>query len=151
MQKLNLPSFKYRLKVEGEKSKIFDPIRKKFVVLTPEEWVRQHFLNYMTLLNYPPSLIAVEKLVTVNNLKQRADIVMFNKKGSPVLIVECKAPTIKITDAVLNQAARYNISLGVKYLTVTNGITTYCIKLKRETNDVSILKSMPNIEDVNSS
>ncbi len=130
MQILNLPSFNAKIKEENGKKSIFDNIRMKYVVLTPEEWVRQHFLNLMVeYLKYPKGLIAVETVVKVNNLKQRADIVLYNRNRIPVLIVECKAPGIILGQDVVTQAARYNSALGVNYIVVTNGLVSYCIKL----------------------
>jgi len=149
MQTLTLPPFNAKIKQEKGKQYIFDIIRKKFVVLTPEEWVRQHFIHFMIAIKYPASLMAVEKLVVVNKLKQRADIVVYNRKGKPALIVECKAPEIPINNAVLAQAARYNISLQVNYLVVTNGIDNYCIKLNRATMKHEVLKQLPDFETIN--
>ncbi len=145
---LNLPPFQLRVKTEKGKKSIFDVIRKKYVSLTPEEWVRQHFIHFLLQLNYPASLMAVEKLVVVNELRQRADIVVFNRKGKPALIVECKAPTIKLSNNALHQAARYNIPLGVKYLVITNGLKHYCVKLDKSGNDFKVVDKMPDIESL---
>ena len=146
MQMLNLPPIQARLKAEKGKQSIFDVIRKKYVFLTPEEWVRQHFIHFLLQLNYPASLMAVEKLVVVNELRQRADIVVFNRKGKAALIVECKAPTITLSNETLRQAARYNIPLGVKYLVITNGLKHYCVKLNEADKEFKVVDEMPDFE-----
>ena len=125
---LNLPEFEFAIKTEGQSKQIFDPVRKRFVTLTPEEWVRQHFLRYMTDYRaYPASLLAVEKQVKVNNLNQRADIVVYNREGKPWIIVECKAPSVTINQDTFLQAARYNLSLNVPFFALTNGIEHFCL------------------------
>ena len=125
---LNLPEFEFAIKTEGQSKQIFDPVRKRFVTLTPEEWVRQHFLRYMTdYRSYPASLLAVEKQVKVNNLNQRADIVAYNRNGKPWLLVECKAPSVSINHDTFLQAARYNLSLNVPFFALTNGLEHFCL------------------------
>lgn len=124
MQTLNLPSFEYRLR-EGARgsAEIFDPLRKKFVKMTPEEWVRQHMLNYLTAhRGYPPSLIGVEVRLNYHSLKKRSDIVVFDRSGDPLLLVECKAPSVPVTRDVFYQVAMYNRSLAGKYLVLSNGL-----------------------------
>lgn len=129
MQELNFPKYSFRLKNSENKSAIFDDIRKKFVILTPEEWVRQHVVRYLLKeKNYPVSLTNVEKVIKVNNLIKRYDIVIYNSDGSIFLLVECKAPHIKITQETFDQIARYNLALKAEYLMLTNGINHYyCI------------------------
>ncbi len=113
MQKLNLPQYKFNIKSKENKTLIFDEIRKKYIVLTPEEWVRQHFVCYLQHeKNYPISLISVEKQLIINNLKKRFDILVFNRNGQPKIIVECKAPSVKITQDTFDQIARYNLKLN---------------------------------------
>ncbi len=125
---LNLPAFNFRLKEKGQSKQIFDTVRKKFVALTPEEWVRQHFIHFMIHeKRYPSSLMGVEMMVRVNELSQRADIVVYQRDGKPWLIVECKAPHIQINQDTFYQAARYNITLQVPYIVITNGIEHYCL------------------------
>ena len=149
MQKLNLPTVQLRCRKVGQKSQVFDEVRKKFVALTPEEWVRQHFVHYLLKqLNYPAGLTAVEMLVKVNGLSQRADIVLYNKQGKPVIIIECKAPEVPVTRAVFNQAARYNTQLNVKYLIVTNGMQHYCARLIDDEGNYELLKTIPKAEEV---
>jgi hypothetical protein len=128
LQLLNLPEFDFSIKNNGQSKQIFDLVRKRFVSLTPEEWVRQHFLRYMIdYKKYPASLLAVEKLVKVNQLSQRADIVAYTRDGKPWLIVECKAPAVAINQDTFLQAARYNQTLLVPYLALTNGMEHFCL------------------------
>ncbi|GAF01413.1 type I restriction enzyme HsdR N-terminal domain-containing protein [Saccharicrinis fermentans] len=133
MQALNLPRYTFSLSHENGKRKIFDPIRKKRVALTPEEWVRQNFIMFLTQdKGYPASLIAVESLVNINGLSQRADIVVYNKQRQPVLVVECKAPSVKISREVFEQVSRYNIQLKTKLICVTNGLQHFCALLDKK-------------------
>ena len=130
MISLNLPQVEFKIKSNENKQFIFDIIRKKYVTLNPEEWVRQHILHYLTSYkNYPKSLIAVEKQLIVNNLKKRFDILVFNHTGQAEIIVECKAPDTNITQEVFDQIARYNLKINAKYLMVSNGIQHYFCKL----------------------
>ncbi|MBW6496909.1 MAG: type I restriction enzyme HsdR N-terminal domain-containing protein [Bacteroidales bacterium] len=127
MESLNLPVFPFRLKEEGGKRLIFDAFRKKYVSLTPEEWVRQHFLAWLHLhKGYPAGLIAVEVSLKYNNMQKRADAMVYGREALPLMMVECKAPGVKITQAAFDQIARYNFSFGVKYLAVTNGLEHFC-------------------------
>ncbi len=127
METLNLPVFAFRLKQEGKKKLIFDTFRKKYVTLTPEEWVRQHFLVWLHLhKGYPAGLIAVEVSLKYNNMQKRADAIIYGKEARPLMMVECKAPEVKITQEVFDQIARYNFSFDVKYLAVTNGLEHFC-------------------------
>ena len=145
MQKLNLPNYKFKLKSNENKTLIFDNLRKKYMVLTPEEWVRQHFVQFLIEeKNYPASLIAIEKQVLVNNLKKRSDILVFNKDGNPEIIVECKAPKIKITQATFDQIARYNSKLRANFLVVTNGLTHFYCKMDFEKETYLFLKEIPD-------
>ena len=144
MQELNLPTYSVKLKEEDGKKFIFDEVRRKYLVLTPEEWVRQHFVNYLIeVKNYPQSLISIEKGLALNTLKKRADIVAHDLNGNPLLMVECKAPSIKITQDVFEQIARYNIVFRVPYLVVTNGLDHYCCEIDFEQNSFSFLKEIP--------
>ena len=150
MQKLNLPETNFKVKKTGGKVQIFDVIRKKYVALTPEECVRQNFSNYLVSnLMYPAGLIAVEMLVKVNGLSQRAEIVVYSKKGKPVIIVECKAPGVSVTKTVFNQAARYNSKLDAGYLIVTNGIEHFCAKLIDSNGNYEIMNVIPDYNDIN--
>jgi len=130
MEQLNLPPADLKLINDNGLVKVLDPYRKKYVKLTPEEYVRQSFLSFLTNnLSYPLALTAVEHLVEINGLKQRADIVIYDRSFRPYLIVECKATSVPITQEVFAQALRYNTRLGVKYLIVTNGLKHYCAEI----------------------
>lgn len=123
---------------------IFDEVRRKFIALTPEEWVRQNFIKYLCEhLGYPQQLMAVEKGVDVNGIQQRADIVVYSRKGMPLMIVECKASHVPITNEVFAQAARYNMKLKVDYLILTNGMKHYGAKLNYTDDTFSILNELP--------
>ncbi|MDP5061513.1 MAG: type I restriction enzyme HsdR N-terminal domain-containing protein [Maribacter sp.] len=128
MQRLNFPSYTFRVKNSENRTLIFDEIRKKFVVLTPEEWVRQHVVQFLIQeKNYPISHINVEKQITLNGLKKRYDIVVFKPNGELNVLVECKAPEITISQMTFDQIAQYNFKLNATYLMVTNGLTHfYC-------------------------
>ncbi len=145
MINLNLPSYQFKIKSRENKRLIFDLIRKKYVVLTPEEWVRQHYIWYLlSEKKYPISLIAVEKELKINNLKKRTDIVIFNKQGAPEIIVECKAPHIPITQKTFDQIARYNLKLNANLLVVTNGLQHFYCKMDLEKERYLFLKELPN-------
>ncbi len=133
------------MKSEGEKTYIFDVVRKKYLLLTPEEWVRQNFIHYLNKeKKYPLGLMGVEQMVKYNSLKTRADIVMYNTEGKANIIVECKAPDVKITQDTFNQIAKYNSQLKVKYLMVTNGMNHYCCKMDYESNRITFLEEIPS-------
>ena len=145
MQELNFPKFSFRFKNSENKPLIFDGIRKKFVVLQPEEWVRQHCIQYLVQIkNYPLSLINVEKVLKINTLKKRYDIVVFNSDGSIHLVVECKAPHIEIDQSTFDQIARYNLELNASYLMVTNGINHYYCQMDFEHERYTFLRDIPN-------
>jgi len=144
MQELNLPKYQFKLKEADGKIKIFDAFRKRYVVLTPEEWVRQNFLQYLiTEKKYAASLIAVEAGLKYNELQKRADILVYDKQGSPFLLVECKAPEVKISQDVFDQVAGYNMSFKVTYLVVTNGMDHFCCKMDYEKNNYRFLEEIP--------
>jgi len=145
MQELNFPKFSFRFKSSENKISIFDDIRKKFVILQPEEWVRQHCVQYlMQVKGYPKSLINVEKELIVNKLRKRYDIVIFNPDGSIHVIVECKAPKINITQDTFDQIARYNLTLNATYLMVTNGLNHYYCQMDFEAEHYNFLQDIPN-------
>ena len=144
-QELNFPKFEYRFKSTENKVSIFDVIRKKFIILQPEEWVRQHCVHYLINdKNYPKSLINVEKELTINGLKKRYDIVIFNSDGSIFLIVECKSHSIKIDQTTFDQIARYNLVLNATYLMVTNGLNHYYCEMDMEQERYSFLETIPD-------
>ena len=133
------------MKSDGEKTYIFDVVRKKYLLLTNEEWVRQNFIHYLNKeKKYPLGLMGVEQMVKYNSLKTRADIVMYNTEGKANIIVECKAPDVKITQETFNQIAKYNSQLKVKYLLVTNGMNHYCCKMDYESNRITFLEEIPS-------
>ncbi len=129
MDLLNLPSYDHKLKKINDKLCIWDIIRKKYIVLTPEEWVRQHFVHHLINdHNYPKSLIKLESSLNYNKLLKRTDIQVFDRDGCLFMIVECKAPYIKLSEAVFAQAAQYNKILKAQYLTIANGMIFHCCK-----------------------
>lgn len=144
MQQLNLPKYEFKLRLNGTQKEIFDVFRKKYVVLTPEEWVRQNFLQFLVNeRNFPASLIAVEISLKYNQLQKRADVLVYNGQGSPYLLVECKAPEVKITQETFHQIARYNMAFKVKYLVVTNGLNHFCCEMDYENSTFKYLKTIP--------
>lgn len=145
MRQLNLPVIEARLQ-EGRngRDEIFDPVRKKFVALTPEEWVRQHVIHYLSgHLGYPLSLVAVEAPLTYHTRKKRSDIVVFSRTGKPVMIVECKAPDVAISQSVFEQAAMYNMGFRVKYLVLTNGLVHHACRIDHEAKACIFLPQIP--------
>ena len=145
MQELNFPKYSFRFKSSENKPAIFDEIRKKFILLTPEEWVRQHVIRYLLLeKKYPKSLTNVEKVIRINDLVKRYDVVVYNPDGNIFLLVECKAPHIKITQKSFDQIARYNLALKAKYLMVTNGINHYFCMMDFENEKYIFLEDLPN-------
>ena len=132
------------MKIVNETTQIFDEVRKKYLKLTPEEWVRQNFIKYLNKeKKYPMGLMGVEKLMKYNNLKTRADIVLYNTKGVAETIVECKSPNIKITQDTFYQIAKYNFKLKVKFLVITNGMQHFCCKIDYEKNINCFLEEVP--------
>ena len=149
MLKLNFPPYQFRFKNSENKYAIFDEIRKKFIILTPEEWVRLHVVHHLIYdKNYPKSWINVEKLIKLNDLTKRYDVVVFNPDGSIFLLVECKAPEVTITQQTFDQIARYNLALKAKYLMVTNGLEHYFCQMDYENEKYQFLRDLPplNIE-----
>lgn len=142
---LNFPPYHFRLKNSENKTFIFDGIRKKFVVLQPEEWVRQHMVQYLTKTkNYPQSHINVEKQIKINDLTKRYDIVVFNSDGSIEILVECKGPEVKIDQGTFNQIARYNRKLEANYLIVTNGLDHFYCKMDTGEEKYRFLRDIPD-------
>lgn len=144
MQKLNFPSYSFRFKNNQNKIAVFDDLRKKFVILTPEEWVRQHCVKFLQdEKNYPLSLINVEKQLKIGDLTKRYDIVVFQSTGEIRIIVECKAPSVKITQDTFDQIARYNMTLNADFLMVTNGLQHYFCQMDYENKNYVFLKDIP--------
>ncbi len=145
MQKLNFPSYSFRFKNSENKVSIFDDIRKKFIILTPEEWVRQHTIQFLLQeKNYPKSYLNVEKLITINDINKRYDIVVFHPNGDFFLLIECKAPEVKIDQNTFDQIARYNLKLKAKYLMVTNGVNHYFCQMDFENEQYIFLSELPD-------
>ena len=145
MQRLNFGNYNFRFRDSGEKISVFDEIRKKFIVLTPEEWVRQHVVHFLIHeKKFPKSLINVEKLLTINGLTKRYDVVVFNPDGSILILVECKAPQIKISQMVFDQIARYNMTMQSQLLMVTNGLDHYFCRMDYENEKYIFLESLPD-------
>lgn len=145
MEQLNFPSYDFRFKSSENKVQIFDVIRKKFVLVQPEEWVRQHVLHYLIAeKGYPKNHINVEKQLMINNLKKRYDIVVYNRDSSIHLLVECKAPQIKIDQQSFDQIARYNMKLSSTYLMVTNGLNHYYCQMDYDEEKYVFLKEIPD-------
>lgn len=144
MQKLNLPEYAFRTKIEKGKQLIFDPIRKKFVALTPEEWVRQNFIQYLKNdKDYPETLMAVEKQIKVNGKQRRFDLLIYSRNGQPYLIAEFKAPNVKITQNAFDQVVRYNISLRVERVVVSNGLQHFACEIDYVKNSFIYLPEIP--------
>ena len=144
MLSLNLPPFDIKLQQRDGKSFIFDPLRKKYIALTPEEWVRQHFVHFLTdFKGYPKGLLANEVQLNLNGTKKRCDTVLFNKYLSARMIVEYKAPHVEITQAVFDQITRYNMVLKVEYLIVSNGLRHYCCRIDYNTMQYTFLPDIP--------
>jgi len=141
---LNFPVYSFRFKNSENKVSIFDEIRKKFILLTPEEWVRQHVVQFMLQdKKYPKSYINVEKLIKVNDLSKRYDGVVFQPNGEIFLLIECKAPEVPISQHTFDQIARYNLVLKAKYLMVTNGLNHYFCQMDFENEKYVFLKELP--------
>lgn len=141
---LNLPACELKIEVDGEELKVFDPVRGKRVVLTPEEYVRQNFVNWLVRgLGYPASHIANETAISVNDTVKRCDTVVFNRQGQPMMIVEYKAPSVAITQETFDQIVRYNMTLKVRYLVISNGLRHYCCVIDYENNTYNFIPNIP--------
>ncbi|MFJ1410389.1 type I restriction enzyme HsdR N-terminal domain-containing protein [Capnocytophaga canimorsus] len=150
MQKLNFYPYQFRFKNSENKTLIFDEIRKKFVVLQPEEWVRQHVVQFLIQeKSFPKSLINVEKELMINGLKKRYDIVVYKNTGEILLVVECKAPDILINQKVFDQVFRYNLSLQASLLMVTNGLQHYYAMIDYNSNKLLFMESLPDYKSFN--
>ncbi|MBO7301147.1 MAG: type I restriction enzyme HsdR N-terminal domain-containing protein [Bacteroidaceae bacterium] len=144
MLSLNLPKYETKICERDGKLQIFDPLRKCYVALTPEEWVRQHFVNFLIeSRGFPAALMANEVAITVNGMKRRCDTVVYDKQLQPRVIVEYKAPTVKITKEVFAQISRYNLTLKVDYLIVSNGLQHYCCRMDYPNNSYRFMQEIP--------
>ena len=133
MENLNLPAYPFRYKIAEQRKYIFDSFRKKYVVLTPEENVRQHFAMYLVhQLGYSQARIGLEVRISTPQLERRSDIVVYNDQFEPVMIVECKAPSVQVSEEVFDQAVRYHMTLRAAFIAVTNGMKHYCCRLEND-------------------
>ncbi|MCP4313120.1 MAG: type I restriction enzyme HsdR N-terminal domain-containing protein [Bacteroidetes bacterium] len=149
MPKLNLPEYDFRQRTEEGRQLILDVFRKRYVALTPEEEVRQRFARYLVEeRHYPASLIQTEYTLNLNGMVRRCDILVDKPAGTPSVLVECKAPNVKISQETFDQAARYNMVFRVRYLMVTNGIKHYCCRIDFETRKVDFLENIPGYQDI---
>lgn len=148
---LNLPSYPLRIKQENTGTYVFDEIRKKFLLLTPEEWVRQNLVQFLIRdKKYPRSLIKLEGGLKLNSLQKRSDILLFNNLGGKILLVECKAPTVRITQDTFDQIARYNFIHRVQWLLVSNGLQHFCCEIDFEKETYRFVEELPEYENLNS-
>ncbi|GJM30163.1 MAG: restriction endonuclease subunit R [Cyclobacteriaceae bacterium] len=144
MIKLNLPDYPLKTRCQGNQDFIFDQFRKKYVLLTPEEWVRQHFLNYLVNdLGYPKSLVKVESGLSVNRMGKRTDILVYSQQIKPFLLIECKAANVPLSDKTFDQLSLYNQAIRAEYLVITNGIKHYCCFMDYETNSYQFQSQLP--------
>ena len=149
MKQLNLPDYSFKIIRTAEGELILDPLRRKYVTLTPEEWVRQNFVQYLIHEGkYPAGLLGIEVTFRQNKLKRRVDILVHNRLGEPVMIVECKSPDIKIDDTVFDQIVRYNMVYKVPYIVVTNGIVNYACLIDHIEKSYEFLLVIPLYEDL---
>ncbi|MBQ6200086.1 MAG: type I restriction enzyme HsdR N-terminal domain-containing protein [Prevotella sp.] len=149
MFRLNLPPYPIKIQEKGEKRQIFDFLRRKWVALTPEEWVRQHFTHYLTeQKGYPKTLLANEVELRIGEKRLRCDTLLYNKELRPRMIVEYKAPTIQIQQKTFDQISVYNLLLKVDYLVVSNGLRHYCCKMDYERQSYQFLEDIPDYETI---
>mgnify|MGYP000313193662 CR=1 FL=1 len=149
MNRLNLPPYEIKTRQQDGRQYILDVLRRKFIALTPEEWVRQHFVHYLIEhKGYPAALMANEMSLSIGNKKLRADSVLYNRHLQPRMIMEYKAPTIEITQKVFEQIAAYNLLLHVDYLVVSNGLQHYCCKIDYEKRNYNFLQDIPSYESI---
>jgi hypothetical protein len=149
MQKLNFPEYEFSIRNVAKKTQIFDQTRKRYYVLTPEEWVRQHLVEYLVHeLGFPRSLLEIEKSLTLNKMHKRADLLVRDKSGNPILLAECKAPDVKVTQKTFDQAGRYNMVFRVPYLLITNGVQHFCAQIDFNRNSYKFLREIPLYEEL---
>lgn len=146
---LNLPPYEFRFRKSAGKTNIYDPVRKKYLVLTPEEWVRQNFVQFLIReKGYPKNLLHIEATLTVYGKSLRSDIIVYNRDMKPLVLVECKAPNIAITEETFYQAATYNIQTGAPYLILTNGLEHYCLQIPPTPAAPSFLPEIPPFSEL---
>ena len=149
MDALNLPSFEHKITKSGANYLIFDILRRKNIVLTPEEWVRQHFLHYLiNELQYPKSLISIERGTSYNKLHKRTDLCIYDNMGLPHMLIECKAAAVPITQDVVKQVSVYNQTIKARFVVITNGLAHYCWQVDFETRQFLPLQEIPGYSKV---
>ena len=149
MTSLNFPQYEFRTKTEGGRMLIFDCVRKKYISLTPEEWVRQHLINYLsTAKGYPLALLSVEKPVRYTRQTKRSDLLVSDCNGRQLMLAECKAPKVSITNKVFEQIAIYNLKIHAPFLLITNGIEHYCMSAATESAPTIFLKEIPDYDNL---
>ena len=149
MLELNLPSYEVKVKKSEKSAQIWDRLRNKYIALTPEEWVRQHFINYLlTEKKYPQSLIVNEKQITLNNRLRRCDTIIYDRTLLPLVIIEYKSPEVRITQDVFDQIVRYNMALKVKYLIVSNGLQHYCCLMDYNNQTYHYMEEIPSYKEL---
>lgn len=148
MRELKFPKYDFRIKRENDQAFIFDEIRKKWLLLTPEEWVRQHVIFFLVdQKRYPPSLISVEKAIRINSVYRRFDLICYSNEVKPLLIVECKAPEVNISESTLDQVLQYNFKAQAPYILITNGLTSFCGKVDPQNASISYLSDIPEYNE----
>ena len=149
MNPLNLPPYDIKVSEKDGKRLVFDELRRKHVALTPEEWVRQHFVHYLIgHLGYPAGLLANEVELKIGDKRLRCDSILYNKQAHPQMIIEYKAPSITITQKTFDQIARYNMVLHAKYLIVSNGLSHYCCRIDYDNNSYDFLETIPQYNEM---
>jgi len=149
MWQLNLPEYNFRIKKQDEKLLIFDSQRKRYVSLTPEEWVRQHFIRFMIeVKGYPSAHLAIEKQLNMNGMKKRCDAILYNTEAMPIMIIEFKAPNISISQATFDQVAVYNAKLKVDFFIISNGIEHYCCRVNTQTARFEFFSEIPSYSSI---
>jgi len=150
MLQLNLPQYSFRIKKLNEKLVIFDSQRKRYVALTPEEWVRQNFIRFLIeAKGYPAAYLAIEKQLNINGMKKRCDAILYNEHAQPFLIIELKAPNVAISQTTFDQVAVYNAKLKVDFFIISNGIEHYCCKVNPETARYEFFDEIPDFHQIN--
>lgn len=149
MVSLNLPACEFLVRKKNNKPYILDEVRKKYVLLTSEEWVRQHFVRFLVLhKNCPSGLISLEKTFIQNDISRRSDIIVYNRSAEALMLVECKAPEVSITQQVFDQALSYNLVVKAPYLLVSNGLNHFCIFQDFKNNSWKFLEEIPNFQSL---
>ena len=149
MDRLNFPVYEFRIRQDGTRQSIFDPFRKKYVALSPEEWVRQHLARYLVEeKQVPAGLVSLEAWVKVVNENKRYDLVVFSNKAVPLLVAEVKAPGVKIDRPVIDQAMRYNHSLKAPFILISNGLRHFCFQFDYATRQFELSPSIPSYPEL---